>query len=177
MEQRQPEKLICLAAVATAHGVKGALKLRCFTEDPSSVAAYGPLYDASGRRLFEIEVIGPAKGGVIVRATGVSDRNQADALRGVELFVPRSRLPEPEPDEYYLEDLIGLQALDESSTAIGRVKAVLDHGSALVLEIERGGELLLSLPFTEQHVPVVDLEAGHVVLRVPREIVGEEAAG
>lgn len=176
MEQRISDKLICLAAVATAHGVKGALKLRCFTADPTSVASYGPLLDAEGRELFAIEIVGPTKGGVIVRADGVTDRNQAEALRGLELFVPRSRLPDTDEDEYYLEDLVGLTALDDTEAPIGRIKAVLDHGSALVLEIERAGDDVLSVPFTEQHVPVVDIAAGRVVLRVPQEIIAAETA-
>ena len=91
MPQVSTSNLVCLAAVATAHGVRGALKLRCFTDDPASVAAYGPLYDASGTRLFDVKVIGHAKGGVIVQASGIHDRDAAERLRGTELFIPRDR--------------------------------------------------------------------------------------
>ena len=98
--------------MAAAHGVRGALKLKTFTEAPENVGAYGALLDEAGRELFEVEVIGPTKGGITVKALGITDREAAEALRGVRLFVKRSRLPEPEPGAFYYEDLVGLVVQD-----------------------------------------------------------------
>ena len=146
MEQRNYDKLICLAAVAAAHGVRGAMKLRCFTEDPVNVTRYGPVFDEQGQELFRLKPIGPCKGGVIVQADGIQNRNQAEALRGKELFVPRSALPDADDDEFYHEDLIGLVAVDDKGP-IGRVCRIDDHGAASVLEIEDKDGQMIALPF------------------------------
>jgi len=165
--------MVCVAAVTAAHGVRGALKLRCFTESPENVAAYGPLFDEAGRRLFELRVIGPTKGGVIVKAEGIDDRDAAEALRGLRLHVPRAKLPAAEEDEFYVEDLIGLETVDAEGHRLGRVVAVHDFGAGDILEYEtnRGTELV---PFLRAHVPAVDLEAGRIVVDPPRVL--EEAS-
>ena len=156
--------LVCLAAVAAAHGVRGALKLRCFTEDPENVASYGPLHDEHGRELFEVKVVGAAKGGVIVQARGVEDRDAAERLRGTGLYVPRERLPETEEDEVYVEDLLGLEVFDESGAALGRVTEVHDFGAGDVIAFEDEDGTERMLPFTDQHILHTDLEAGRIVV-------------
>jgi 16S rRNA processing protein RimM len=167
------QALVCVAVVATAHGVRGALRLRTWTERPESVAEYGPVYDRQGRELFALEVIGRARQGVIARASGVTTREAAEALRGVELYVPRARLPAPEEDEFYHEDLIGLEAVDTGGAARGRVIGVFNHGAGDVLEVQpaRGPSLLL--PFTRETVPTIDLAAGRVVIDPPVERIAE----
>ena len=156
--------MICLAHVAAAHGVRGALKLRCFTERPENVAAYGPLYDERGRELFAVQVQRAVPGGVIVTAEGIADRDAAEALRGTRLYVPRSRLPALEPDEFYHEDLVGLAVRDATAREIGRVRAVLDFGGGEMLEIEtaQGGSELV--PFTRAAVPEIDLTGRIIVV-------------
>jgi 16S rRNA processing protein RimM len=157
-------RLVCVAAVAAAHGVRGALKLKCFTEDPANVGAYGPLVDEAGRALFEVRVIGPAKGGVIVQAEGITDRDAADALRGVRLYVPRDRLPEPEADSFYYEDLVGLAVQDTSGRALGRVIAVHDFCAGAVLEYRNEQGESGMVPFTTALVPEVDLAQRRLVV-------------
>lgn len=169
-----PPKLVCVAAVATAHGVRGALKLKCFTEDPASVAAYGPLLDEQGRELFSVRVLAPAKGGVIVAAEGIGDRDAAEALKGLRLYVPRERLPEPEDDAFYYEDLIGLAVQDTGGTDLGKVIAVHDFGAGEVLECARPDGTSDMIAFTRALVPEVDLEAGRITVRP--EALAEAAA-
>lgn len=176
MVERRHRDWVCLARVATAHGVRGALKLRCFTEVPEDVAAYGPVYDRDGERLFRIEVIGRSGGGVVARAEGVTDRDQALALRGTELFVPRTCLPEPEPDEFYCTDLEGLDALRADGSHLGVVRAVDDHGAGHVIEIRTDAGKPLVLPFDHRSVPTIDLEAGHVVVELVEETSGATAS-
>jgi 16S rRNA processing protein RimM len=168
--------LVCVAVIAAAHGLRGALRLRCFTADPASVAAYGPVCDRSGRELFALKVIGAARDGVIARATGVGTREAAERLRGTELFVPRARLPAPAADEFYHVDLIGLEAVDGAGRHLGRVVAVANHGAGDVLEIapERGETLLV--PFTRAAVPEIDLAQGRIVVEPPVELVAREDA-
>jgi len=167
-------KLVCVAAVATAHGVRGALKLKCFTEDAASVAAYGPLLDEQGRELFSVEVLAPAKGGVIVQAEGISDRDAAEALKGLRLYVPRERLPEPEEGAFYYEDLIGLAVQDTAGAALGRVTAVHDFGAGEVLEYRGPDGASGMIAFTRNLVAEVDLEAGRITVRP--EALAEAAA-
>ncbi len=163
-------RLVCIAQVATAHGVRGAIKLRCFTERPENVVAYGPLLDAEGRELLRPRVIGSWRGGVIVTAEGIRDRAAAEALRGRKLYVPRSALPPVEEDEYYHEDLIGLRVLDEAGESLGEVLAVHDFGAGPVLEIGRSSRDSTLLPFTRETVPEIDLARGHLLVVPPAAV-------
>lgn len=158
------QKLVCVAAVAAAHGVRGALKLKTFTEDPLDVGAYGPLLDEAGRELFAVRVVAAAKGGVIVEAEGITDRDAAEALRGLRLYVPRARLPEPEADTFYYEDLVGLEVADTEGQLVGRVIAVHDFGAGEVLEYRDAAGRDGMVPFTTELVPEVDLARGRIVV-------------
>jgi 16S rRNA processing protein RimM len=160
-----PERrLVCVAAVAAAHGVRGALKLKCFTEDPANVGTYGPLLDEAGRELFTVRVVAPAKGGVIVEAEGITDRDSAEALRGISLYVPRERLPAPEDDTFYYEDLVGLAVQDTAGRPLGRVTAVHDFGAGEVIEFQGADGKGGMVPFTMALVPEVDLAHGRLVV-------------
>ena len=162
-----------MAAVATAHGLHGALKLKTFTERPEAVAAYGPVFDRTGRRLFELAIIGPASGGVIVRAEGITDRDAALALRGTELFVPRRALPELESDEFYVSDLEGLRVERAGGARVGTVHGVENFGAGDVIEILADDGRRLSLPFDRQTVLEIDLDHGRVVVDPPAELIVE----
>lgn len=159
-----PANLVCVAVVAAAHGVRGALKLKCFTEEAANVAAYGPLCDERGHELFRVRVIGPAKGGVIVAAEGITGRDAAEALRGLRLHVPRDRLPAIESDSFYHADLIGLAVLTEDGEHLGEVVAVHDFGAGDVLEFVDANGRSRMVAFTLAHVPEVDLAARRVVV-------------
>jgi 16S rRNA processing protein RimM len=166
----QAGKRICVARIGAAHGTIGEVRLWPFTGDAGAVGRYGALEAADGRAV-EIESLRPAKGFFIARIKGVTDRNGAERLRNVDLFVPRDRLPPPAPDEYYYADLIGLVAEDAKGDPIGTVIAVHDFGAGDLLEIvpQGGGETRL-LPFTAAVVPQVDIAAGRIVLDPPGEI-------
>ncbi|MEE9140737.1 MAG: ribosome maturation factor RimM [Alphaproteobacteria bacterium] len=170
-----PRERICIGVIVGAHGVQGAVRVRSFTDDPGDVGAYGPVSDESGERTFELEVTGRAKGAVIARIAGVSDRDAAQALAGLELHVPRAALPEPEEDEFYYADLAGLVAELADGTRLGKVAAVYNFGAGDVVEVERdeGGSLMV--PFTRAVVPVVDLDAGRMVIDPPAGLIGGAA--
>lgn len=165
---------VCLGAVAGAHGVRGAVRIKPFTAEPESVGAYGELSDKGGTRFFAAHVMGVNKGMVIAKLSGVDDRDAAEALRGLRLYVPRAVLPEPEDDEFYHADLIGLPAETEDGTAFGRVRALYDFGAGDVIEIEpAGGGQPVVLPFTLEAVPVIDLEGGRIVVAPVEGLVAE----
>lgn len=181
------EARICVGIMVGAHGLRGLVKVKSFTEEPSDVAAYGPVSDEAGQRSWRLEVTGPApgksagkKGGdvLLVRIAGVTDRDAAQALHGTRLYVAREALPAlAEEETYYHADLIGLAVEDPAGRALGTVTAVENHGAGDLLEIAGpGGESLL-LPFTRAVVPEVDLAGGRLVALPPEEIVvqpGEE---
>ena len=162
---------VCLGAIAGAHGVRGLVKIKSFTQDPASLTAYGPLADESGRRRFEIAVTGQAKGLLVARIAGVEDRDAAQALRGVRLTIARAALPEPEDaEEFYQADLIGLAAEDPAGRPLGTVAAVENYGAGDFLEIARAQGAPLLVPFTKTAVPLIDFEGGRVVIDPPEEI-------
>ena len=177
------ERRVCLGEVVGAHGVKGLVRVRPFTEEPDAIAAYGALHDQRGRPI-SLEAVGRAKGVVLARIEGIADRDQAEALKGTRLYVARTDLPAIEEAEtYYHADLIGLLAETADGHALGRVTAVHDFGAGDVLEIEsapavggKRGESLL-LPFTCEAVPEIDLAAGRLVVRPPETMGGDETEG
>ena len=162
--------MVCLGAIAGAYGVRGEVRLRCFTEGVENIAAYGPVRLGRDGPARAIAPVRAAKGGLIARVEGVATREDAAALKGVRLYVPRSALPEPEVDSYYHVDLEGLAVELPDGTPVGRVVAVFDFGAGDVLEIavtvgaDARAEKRLMVPFTRERVPMVDLENG--VLRL-----------
>jgi 16S rRNA processing protein RimM len=162
---------VCVARIGAAHGVRGEVKLWSFTQDPAAVADYGPLETQDGTQRFEIEALRPAKDHFVARIAGVADRDAAEKLTNLELYVPRARLPEiEEADTFYHADLVGLQAVTKDGKAIGTVSAIHNFGAGDVLEIKpaAGGDPLL-LPFTEMTVPKINLDARHIVVVLPVE--------
>ena len=161
------EKRICLGVVAGAHGVTGAVRLKSFTLHPEDIARYGPLEDESTKRHFTIRLLGSAKGALIARLSGVGDRNEAERLRGLRLYLARSALPPPAEEEYYHADLIGLAAFLADGSPMGRVRAVHDFGAGDMLEIARPMGPPVVVPFTRAIVPVIDFAAGRLVVDPP----------
>ena len=174
VDRRGASAWVCVARIVAAHGLRGAFRLRCFTERPADAAAYGPVHDQDGRRLFELTVIGPARGGILARADGITDRNAAEALRGTDLFVPRAALPAPGPDEFYHADLEGLVVERADGARIGRVRELGNYGAGDLIEVAADDGRVLSLPFDRQTVPVVDLARGRLVVEPPAELVPTE---
>ena len=161
-------EMVCVGAIAGAYGVRGEVRLKSFCAEPEDIAAYGPLSTEDGGRSFEGTLSGAVKNGFAARLSGIRTKEEADALRGTRLFVPRARLPEAEEDEYYHADLIGLPVFDTGGTEIGRVKAVLNHGAGDLLELHGPGiKGTVLLPFTRAAVPTVDIAGGRIVADPP----------
>ena len=162
-----PARRILVAEIGAAHGLRGEVRLRSFTQDPAAVADYGALTDEAGRS-FTIETLRPAKDALIVRLAGISDRNAAEELRGRKLYVMRDRLPPPDDaDTFYHADLVGLAVADRDGRALGTVTAVHNFGVGDLIEIAPPAGGAVMLPFTAAVVPVVDIAAGRVVVDPP----------
>lgn len=169
------DKRVCLGEITGAHGVKGEVRVRTYTEDPQAIAAYGPLQDEAGTRTFAILSARAAKDGAVVRIEGIDTREAAEALEGVALWVERRALPgDLEEETYYHADLVGLVAISVDGAALGQVVAVQNYGAGDLLEVRpaTGGKTVL-VPFTEETVPEIDLGAGWMIM-VPPEGLFEE---
>lgn len=166
-------RLVCVARIGAAHGVRGAVRLWTFTEDPFAVRRYGPLLTKDGARQFELIEARAAKGHLIATFRGVASREEAERLNGVELYARRDKLPATEKDEYYHADLVGLDAVTRVGERLGHVVALHNFGAGDIIEIApvRGATMLL--PFSSAVVPEIDLAGGRIVIEPPDEIEGE----
>jgi 16S rRNA processing protein RimM len=162
-----------VARIGAAHGTRGEVRLWSFTADPQAAARFGALTTAQGQPV-EIASVRTGKGFFIARIKDVTDRNGAERLRNVDLFVSRDRLPAPAAEEYYHADLIGLTAVDRDGQPIGTVVAVHNFGAGDLLEIAPARGQTLLLPFTAAVAPEVDIAAGRIVIVPPAEIEGDQ---
>src|SRR5215469_12353307 len=170
-----PDK-VCVAKIGAAHGVRGAVKLWTFTEDPFAVTRYGPLSTKDGARRFEVAHAREAKGFLVATLKGVTTRNEAERLNGLELYVARENLPATGDDEYYHADLIGLAAETTAGEPLGKVIAIHNFGAGDIIEIAPPAGSTMLLPFSNAVVPTVDLKAGRVLIELPEEIEGDDPA-
>jgi 16S rRNA processing protein RimM len=166
----EKDERVLLGEIGAAQGLKGEVRLRSFTQDQGDIASYGALEDEQGR-LVELESLRVTPKALIARVKGVTTREGAEALRRTKLYVPRSRLPAREEDEWYHAELIGLAAMGSQGEPIGTVVAIHNFGAGDLIEVRpsAGGESLI-VPFTEETVPEVDIAAGRLTL-VPPEVL------
>ena len=159
---------VCVGAIAGAFGVRGEVRLKSFCTEPAAIADYAPLESEDGAQRFTVAITRPVKNGFAARLGGIGSKEEADALRGTRLFVPRDRLPSLPDDEFYHADLIGLSVSDTGGAVLGEVIAVQNHGAGDLLEIKvPGASATVLLPFTRADVPTVDLGAGRIVADPP----------
>ncbi|MCP1168723.1 ribosome maturation factor RimM [Limimaricola litoreus] len=160
--------MICVGRLAGAFGVRGEVRLKSFCAEPETIVDYAPLVTAEGCEFRQIVLTGQGSGAYTARIDGITTKEEADALKGTDLFAPRDRLPALPDDEYYHADLIGLAVHDTGGALLGTVRAVLNHGAGDLLEIAPpGGSETVLLPFTLAAVPTVDLAAGRIVADPP----------
>jgi 16S rRNA processing protein RimM len=173
---RAPDRLILMGVFGAPHGVRGEVRVKSLTADPSAIGAYGPLTDKKRARAFIFESLRALKDDMLVaRVAGVETREAAEALKNVEIFARRDQLPPPAHDEFYYDDLVGLEAVDTAGARIGRVTALVNYGAGDVLEIApaQGGETLL-LPFSKSVAQRIDFDVGQIVIERPREVEAED---
>lgn len=150
---------IALAAVAGAHGIKGEVRLKLFTDSAESLARHRMLFvGGAERRLLEVREGGKT---AVARFEGVADRSAAEALRGQLVEVDRSALPPLDEGEYYHSDLIGLPCVDRDGQPVGKVAAVENFGAGDLLEVERADGRRSLIPFRDG---IADLADGQVTL-------------
>jgi 16S rRNA processing protein RimM len=159
-----------MGRIGRPYGVRGLVRITSYADD---LTAHGLLGDAHGRRFLlrwrgkDVAEVAEVRDGETVT---ISDRPGAEKLVNTPLFVDRAQLPEPEQDEFYLADLIGLSAYDTVGTKRGTVRSVHDYGAGASLEIEHEGAQPLLLPFTRACVPEVDVTGGRIVIEPPTPV-------
>ena len=163
------ERLILVGRVAGAFGVRGEIRITPYTAEPTALLDYRDLQREDGSAALTLTGGRASGDGLIARAQEVATREEAQALKGLGLFFPRSRLPEPEEDEFYLADLIGLAAVAPDGTPLGRVKSVQNFGAGELLEIEPPGGATWYAPFTMANVPEIRLSDGVIIVVRPDE--------
>ncbi len=170
-------KKICVGAIMGAFGVNGEIRLKSFCAEPGDIGSYGPLSNEDGSQTYELTLSRPVKSGFAARIKGVRYKDQADALKGIRLFVARDALPALPDDEFYHSDLTGMKVIDTGGQELGRIKAVLNHGASDLLEVTgagiKGG---LLIPFTLEVVPTVDLTARRVIVDLPHGLMPGETS-
>ncbi len=172
--ERGRDRRVCVAQIGAAHGLKGAVRLRSFTEDPQAFAQYGPLETEDRSHQLEIESIRPAKDAFIIRFRDVDGRNAAEALRDVKLYVDRDRLPATSNDEFYHADLVGLVAMTPSGDLFGDVIGIHNYGAGDIIELKIAGSgETMMLSFNEKTFPAVDVAGGRIVVSPPDEVIAK----
>jgi 16S rRNA processing protein RimM len=164
--------LICVGAIAGSYGVDGEVRIKSFCARPEDIENYTPLTSEDSTTSFALTLGRPIKNGFAARLSGLATKEQADNLKGVRLYAERDQLPSLPDDEYYHADLMGMEVLDTGGTSLGRVKSVLNHGAADILEIvQAGSSSTILLPFTLEAVPTVDLEKQRIIADPPEGLI------
>jgi len=163
---KKDDKLICVAAIAGAFGVRGEVKIKSFTAEPESCLTYGPLMDENGKVILTPVKSRPVKNALAVTCEEIKTPEQADALKSTKLYVPRSVFPDLDEDDFYHSDLIGLDVKTTNGKRAGKIIAVHDFGAGDMLEIKPKDGTSFYHPFTKAGVPKVDIGAGRVVIEI-----------
>ena len=168
------EAMIIIGVLVGAFGVKGEVRLKSFTSDPEAIADYSPLFTEDGSRSFEVRLTGQLKNAFSAKLSGVHTKEQADGLRGLQLFVPRGKFPKLPDDEFYYADLVGLSVFNAGGAELGQIKAVQNHGATDLLEIfTRETDQSVLLPFTQINVPTVDISSGKIIIDPPEGLFND----
>ena len=162
------DDLICVGGVSGSYGISGEVRVKSFCAQPDDIETYNPLLSQDGKRSYVLALIRPMKNGFVARITDVDTKEQADALKGTQLYARRDQLPSLPDDEYYYSDLTGIDVFDTGGAALGRVKSVQNHGAGDLLEVQLpGASTTVFVPFTQAVVPTVDLAARRIVADPP----------
>lgn len=160
-----PPELVVVGRVSGAYGVGGAIRVTSATQPKDNILEYRPWWlGVAGRfRPVALEALEPHGEGFVARLAGVADRDAAQALKGSEVAVPRSALPElPSGREFYWRDLIGMAVVNADGSALGTVRELIDTGAHDVLVVGPADGRDVLIPFVDAFVTDVDLAAGEI---------------
>ncbi len=162
--------MVLVGKIEGAFGVRGEIRVRAYTSPAENIVTYGPLRDAAGQIVLTPSSFRRIKDALAVRAPEVREREEAEALRGVELHAPRAAFPEPDEDEFYIVDLIGCAAFSVTGAPLGVVIDAPNYGAGDILLIRDADGALLHVPFTRLCIPEIDLAARRIMVDPPETI-------
>ncbi len=167
--------LICVGAIAGSYGVRGEVRVKSFCAVPEDIENYTPLWSEDRSTQYSLALLHQVKHGFAARIAEIATKEDADALRGTQLYAERDQLPSLPDDEFYHADLIGLEVYDTGGVLLGRVKTVQNHGADDLLEMQLAGVTNTTfLPFTKAAVPTVDLASGRIIADPPAGILPDK---
>lgn len=155
---------ILMGMISGVHGIKGLLKLKSYTARPEDIFTYKELYDEDLSRVFCFTLKGVGKDCFLVALKGCENRNQAEELKGVRLYVKKDALPILEEDTFWHNDLIGLDVKDADGHFYGKVNAVYNFGAGDIIDVKTPESKSVMLPFTKQQIPVVNVMENYLVI-------------
>lgn len=172
-----PDDHVVVGVIGAAHGLRGEVRLKSYTEDPTAVGDYGPLRLQDGRSVTVKPLRFLRDDLIIAKLVGIDDRTQAESLTGLHLSLARARLPAlADDDEFYHADLVGLKVVDPAGDVLGHIVGLFNHGAGDMLEIRLTKPAPTDfLPFTKEFVPKIDIKAGYVEVVLPKDF-GKPAA-
>ncbi len=160
------ENKVCLGAIVGVHGIKGEVKVKCFSDDEKNLGSYGVLSNEAGDKTFSVKIVGHSKELLRVKIKGVDDRNTAETLIGTGLYVNRDALPNLAEDEFYHTDLVGLDAKNVAGDIIGVVNALYNFGAGDLIELKMNDGSLEMLPFTSSYVPTINIKERFIIVEM-----------
>ncbi len=167
--------LLLVGKFGGAQGIRGEIRIRSFTQDPMALAGYATLLDASGKRTFRIVKARAQKESMLVaQVEGVKDRTAAEALTNTDLYIHRDNLPDPDDDEFYIADLVGLEARMPDGAKFGVVTQVDNFGAGDILTIVRNDRREVQLLFDKTNVPAINPDEGWLTIVMPVEVEARE---
>lgn len=169
------ENKVCIGAIVGVHGIKGEVKVKCFSDDEKNFNRYARFTNKTGKQVFEAKSVGHSKELLRVKIKGIDDRNTAETLVGIELYVARDLLPQLKEDEFYHADLIGLSAQNKQGDIIGTVNALYNFGAGDLIEIKMADKRTELLPFNSQYVPVINIKDRYIIIEMMQYAADEDS--
>lgn len=157
---------ILMGVIHSAHGIKGQVKIKIFSASPDAFGGYNSFTDKEGKTSFIFKNCHFFKDDIVVATlTGVLDRNQAEGLKGTELYISRDQLPPAEEEEYYYQDLFNLKVQSSTGDLVGIVASVYNFGSGDLIEINLSDSReIVVLPFTKEAIPKICIAEGYLTV-------------
>lgn len=168
---------ICLGAVVGVHGIKGEVKVKCFSDNEKNLTRYGNVTNEAGDKSFSLKIVGHSKELLRVKVKGIDDRNTAETLVGTAFYVNRDLLPDLKDDEFYHTDLIGLDVKNSNGDIIGEVNALYNFGAGDIIELKLNAGSLEMLPFTSTYVPTINIKEHYIIVKMMQYVSDDEDEG
>lgn len=173
MNQNSDNQSICIGRITSAHGVRGLVKIKIYTDSPQDIGNFSYVYSSLGKEPVKIQYLSSKGDLIIARIEGVNDRNEAEKLHGVELYIERSELPDTKSDEFYYADLVGMEALYSDGLSIGFVTNIMNYGAGDIIEVQDPAtNRTIYYPFNKEFIQTVDLKSRTIsVNKVQEEVI------